>query len=126
MLQSMSLLQFRISLLPLRFNANPMPSQTARAAYSHGPKLPGTLGISLSNNKATPTEAPRTAMAISFWRPSFSPRRLQRTKETQVTAHPKAEHMEPTSVTGIRMELPSRDAKIVMAPQNKTAFFGVW
>src|SRR6266478_4652319 len=92
-----------------RWSEAPRTSQKARAIHSAWVKWPGKAGTSFMSRRSAATRMPREVRARE--------RRLRSTRknETQVASQPKAEAMEPTSVTGTRRASPRSKPAMVAA-----------
>lgn len=95
-----------------------MASQEERAIHSATEKWPGKIGRSFINMKRRDMRMPRVAMRRR--RGDGSTRK----KDRQVANHPKAEAMEPTSVTGTRMASPRSSPMRVPKVTPKMATVG--
>ena len=97
----------------------PRRSQTARAIHSARVKWPGKAGIGFISKRSRETQMPRPVIRRKRSRGSTSQ------KERQAASQPSAEAMEPTSVTGTRMESPRSNAISVPDVMAMTATDGV-
>src|SRR5580658_5603376 len=102
-----------------RWRMAPISSHMARAIHSERVKWPGKAGISFISRSSKETHMPREVMRRMPRRGSTSQ------KERQAASQPRAEAIEPTSVTGTRIASPRRSPNNVPAVMPMMATDGV-